>query len=76
MWVDFRKRADRFGGLPYKVTHALARAFSHRISKQDRKGLDFMKQTAIMLSKQASKQASKQVKLCPESGFLATPSFA
>ena len=27
-----------------------------------------MKQTAIMLS--------KQVKLCPESGFLATPSFA
>ena len=29
------------------------------ISTQGRKGLDFMKQTAIMLSKQASKQASK-----------------
>ena len=29
------------------------------ISMQGRKGLDFMKQTAIMLSKQASKQASK-----------------
>ena len=35
-----------------------------------------MKQTAIMLGKQASKQASKQVKLCLESGFLATSSFA
>ena len=34
-----------------------------------------MKQMAI-IAKQASKQASKQDKLCPESGFLATPSFA
>ena len=30
-----------------------------------------MKQTAIMLSKQASKQASKQDKLCPESVLFA-----
>ena len=30
------------------------------ISTQNRKGLDFMKQTAIMFSKQASEQASKQ----------------
>ena len=38
------------------------------ISTQNRKGLDFMKQTAIMLG--------KQVKLCSEYGFLATISFA
>ena len=35
-----------------------------------------MKQTAIMLSKQASKQASKQDKLCPESVLFAILSFA
>ena len=51
--------ADRLGGLPYKITHAPQERFPIEISIQDRKGLDFMKQTAIMLSKQASKQASK-----------------
>ncbi|MCF7633902.1 hypothetical protein L3K78_13825 [Oscillospiraceae bacterium SCCA1] len=50
--------------------------FFHRISEQGRKGLDFMMQTAIMLSKQASKQASKQDKLCPESVLFAISSFA
>jgi hypothetical protein len=56
-WVT-PERTDRFGGLPYPILFTMQRALTS-FFPNGKRGLDFMKQTAIMLGKQASKQASK-----------------
>jgi len=48
-----------FAATLYKTNTHPAKGVSHYNFQSCRKGLDFMKQTAITLSKQASKQASK-----------------
>lgn len=66
--IDQKKKIGSLGCLLYKTTHALQRAFPIEISEQGRKGLNVMKQTEII--------ASKKVKLCPDSDWLAHLSFA